>query len=239
MSKKERIDKILSNMGYGSRKDVKKKIKNGIVTVDGKIIKNNSFKVNPYDSKIKIGRNVVKYREYVYIMLNKPDGFVSSTYDPINTTVIELLDEKYKIFDPFPIGRLDKDTEGLLILSNDGKLAHNILSPNKHVDKTYYVEVKGKVTKEDILKFKEGVYIEEDYKTKPADLEILTTDDISKVNLTIREGKFHQVKRMFKAVDKEVIYLKRVKMGKLCLDEDLNLGEYRELNKKEIELLSK
>ncbi|MTI69610.1 MAG: rRNA pseudouridine synthase [Firmicutes bacterium] len=239
MSKKERIDKILSNMGYGSRKDVKKKIKNGIVTVDGKIIKNNSFKVNPYDSKIKIGRNVVEYREYVYIMLNKPDGFVSSTYDPINTTVIELLDEKYKIFDPFPIGRLDKDTEGLLILSNDGKLAHNILSPNKHVDKTYYVEVKGKVTKEDILKFKEGVYIEEDYKTKPADLEILTSDNISRVNLTIREGKFHQVKRMFKAVDKEVIYLKRVKMGKLCLDEDLNLGEYRELNKKEIELLSK
>ncbi|MTI47018.1 MAG: rRNA pseudouridine synthase [Firmicutes bacterium] len=237
MAKKERLDKVLSNMGYGSRKDVKGYIKQGLVTVDGEVVKSNSVKVNPYEAEIIIDGNTVEYREYIYLMMNKPDGVVSSTDDPRDTTVIDLIEEGYRIFEPFPIGRLDKDTEGLLIISNDGKLAHNLLSPKKHVEKTYYVEVDGRVGENDINTMSEGVIIDGDYKTMPAKLEILESNNISKVYLTIKEGKFHQVKRMFEAVDKSVIYLKRIAMGNLELDEDLNLGEYRELEEFEIELL--
>ncbi|WP_202708961.1 pseudouridine synthase [Sporosalibacterium faouarense] len=237
MAKKERLDKVLSNMGYGSRKDVKGYIKQGLVTVDGEVVKSNSVKVDPYEAEIIIDGNTVEYREYIYLMMNKPDGVVSSTDDPRDTTVIDLIEEGYRIFEPFPIGRLDKDTEGLLIISNDGKLAHNLLSPKKHVEKTYYVEVDGRVGENDINTMSEGVIIDGDYKTMPAKLEILESNNISKVYLTIKEGKFHQVKRMFEAVDKSVIYLKRIAMGNLELDEDLNLGEYRELEEFEIELL--
>lgn len=237
MAKKERLDKILSNMGYGSRKDVKGFIKKGLVTIDGEVVKNNSVKADPYESEIIIDGNVVDYREYIYLIMNKPDGVVSSTYDTRDMTVIDLVHDEYRTFDPFPIGRLDKDTEGLLIISNDGKLAHNLLSPKKHVEKTYYVEVEGIVNDEDIEKMKEGVIIDDDYKTMPAKLEILESSDISKVYLTIKEGKFHQVKRMFKAVNKKVVYLKRISMGDLHLDEDLEVGEYRELTKEEIKIL--
>ena len=237
MGKKERLDKILSNMGYGSRKDIKMVMKNGRVQIDGKIIKDSSLKVDPYNTIISIDGEVVQYREYIYLMLNKPDGVVSSTDDPLNSTVLDLIDEEYRIFEPFPVGRLDKDTEGLLILSNDGQLAHQLLSPKKHVNKKYYVEVKGEVTKDDGESLKEGVVLEDGYKTMAADLEIIETGDLSRVYLTIKEGKFHQVKRMFKALGKEVQYLKRVSMGKLNLDESLELGEYRELSEEEIELL--
>lgn len=237
MGKKERLDKILSNMGYGSRKDIKTVMKNGRVQIDGKVIKDSSLKVDPYNTTISIDGEVVQYREYIYLMLNKPDGVVSSTDDPLNSTVLDLIDEEYRIFEPFPVGRLDKDTEGLLILSNDGQLAHQLLSPKKHVNKKYYVEVKGEVTKDDGESLKEGVVLEDGYKTMAADLEIIETGDLSRVYLTIKEGKFHQVKRMFKALGKEVQYLKRVSMGKLNLDESLELGEYRELSEEEIELL--
>lgn len=238
MGKRERIDKILSNMGYGSRSDIKGIIKSGRVMVDGEIIKDNSIKINPYDSKIQVDCELVEYRQYIYLMMNKPDGVVSSTDDPLNTTVIDLLDDKYKIFNPFPVGRLDKDTEGLLIISNDGQLAHRLLSPNKHVDKTYYVEVEGIVGKDDINNFRNGVILEDGYKTMPAKLQIITSDPISKVYLTIKEGKFHQVKRMFKAVGKKVLYLKRISMGKISLDSSLKPGEYRELREEEIKLLN-
>ena len=237
MGKKERLDKILSNMGYGSRKDVKDIIKKGLVVVDEKVIKDRGLKVDPYEDKIEVEGNRVEYREFIYLMLNKPNGVISSTDDPINPTVIDLIDEKYRIFNPFPIGRLDKDTEGLLILSNDGKLSHNLLSPKKHVNKTYYVEVDGLVNNDDILAMKEGITLDDGYKTMPAVLEILESGDLSKVNLTIKEGKFHQVKRMFKALDKEVTYLKRISMGNLKLDENLELGEYRELREEELTLL--
>lgn len=237
MSKKERIDKILSNMGYGSRKDVKGYIKKGLVKINDKIVKDSSEKAEPYEDKIEIEGELVQYREYIYLMMNKPDGVISATHDNIHTTVIDIIDEEFQIFDPFPIGRLDKDTEGLLIISNDGKLSHNLLSPKKHVDKTYYVKVDGKVTENDIKSMREGVIIDDDYKTMPASLDILVSNDISEVYLTIKEGKFHQVKKMFITLGMEVVYLKRISMGPIKLDESLLPGEYRELTEEEIDLL--
>ena len=170
-------------------------------------------------------------------MMHKPQGVISATEDNRDQTVVDLLDEEYLPFSVFPVGRLDKDTEGLLLLTNDGKLAHNLLSPKKNVPKTYYAKVLGTVTKSDIESFKEGVFIEEDYKTLPAELNILKSDEISEIELTIYEGKFHQVKRMFEAVDKTVVYLKRLSMGTLNLDPSLPLGEYRELTEEELESL--
>lgn len=237
MNKMERLDKILSNMGYGSRKDVKKIIKEGRVEINGEIIYKNDYKINPYTDKIKLDGEEIFFRKYVYIMMNKPKGLVSSTDDPINRTVLELLDEEYLIFNPFPAGRLDKDTEGLLILTNDGKLAHELLSPKKGVEKTYYVEVDGYVEEEHKKLFDEGVTLDDGYKTLPAKLKIIESGFISKVELTIKEGKFHQVKRMFQAIDMEVIYLKRISMGPIKLDERLELGQYRELAEEEIKLL--
>lgn len=237
MIKKERLDKILSNMGYGSRKDIKKIIKEGRVQVNDKIVKNNSMKIDPYKDKVTLDGIKVDYRKYIYLMLNKPKDVVSSTDDPINRTVLDLIDEEYLIFNPFPAGRLDKDTEGLLLLTNDGKLAHELLSPKKGVGKTYYVEVDGFVEEDHKYQFKDGILLDDGYKTLPAKLEILESNVFSKVKLTIKEGKFHQVKRMFQAIDMEVIYLKRISMGNLKLDENLNPGEYRELTDEEIILL--
>ncbi len=237
MVKKERLDKILANMGYGSRKDVKKFIKDGKVKVNNVIILNNEFKVNPYEDEIFFNNEEVLYRKYIYIMLNKPQGIVSSTDDPKTRTVIDLLDEEYLIYKPFPVGRLDKDTEGLLMLSNDGKLAHELLSPKKGINKTYYVEVDGFVEDKYIEVFKDGIILEDGYKTLPASLEIINANIISKVHLTIQEGKFHQVKRMFESIGMKVLFLKRISMGPLALDESLNPGEYRELTEDEIELL--
>jgi 16S rRNA pseudouridine516 synthase len=237
MNKMERLDKILSNMGYGSRKDVKKIIKEGRVEINDQIIFKNDYKINPYTDEIKLDGEEIYFRKYVYIMMNKPKGLVSSTDDPINRTVLELLDEEYLIFNPFPAGRLDKDTEGLLILTNDGKLAHELLSPKKGVEKTYYVEVDGYVEEEHKKLFNEGVTLDDGYKTLSAKLKIIESGFISKVELTIKEGKFHQVKRMFQAIDMEVIYLKRISMGPIKLDERLELGQYRELAEEEIKLL--
>ena len=237
MSKRERLDKILSNIGYGSRKDVKAYVKKGVVKVNNEAVKDSSKKFNPCKDRIEIEGELIEYKEYIYLMMNKPDGVISSTYDNIHRTVIDLLDEGYKAFNPFPVGRLDKDTEGLLLISNDGKLAHNLLSPKKHIDKIYYVKIEGEVTKDDVLKMKEGVVIDKNYKTMPAALEIINSNKISEVYITIKEGKFHQIKKMFKTLGKEVMYLKRISMGYLKLDEKLLPGEYRELTQEEVELL--
>lgn len=237
MEKKERIDKVLANLGYGSRKDIKKMCKSGEVTIDGEVIKDSSSKFDPENSLIKVNGEEVIYREYIYLMMNKPQDVISATHDNLHETVIDIIDDQFKAFDPFPIGRLDKDTEGFLLISNDGKLAHKLLSPKKHIGKTYYAEVEGRVTEEDIESFKEGVYIDDNYKTLPAKLKILESGEQSKIELTIMEGKFHQVKRMFQAVDKQVIYLKRLSMGVLELDKTLELGEYRELSETELEEL--
>lgn len=239
MQKKERLDKILSNLGYGSRRDIKGLAKAGSIEINGEIVKDSSVKVDPYGSIIKIKGETINYREFIYLMMNKPQGFISSTDDFRDKTVIDLISDEYKVFNPFPVGRLDKDTEGLMILSNDGQLSHRILSPKKHVEKLYYVEVEGLVTEEDKLLFREGVTIDDGYKTLPAKLDIIVSQGISKVYLTIEEGKFHQVKRMFLAVGKKVLYLKRIAIGGLKLDESLGLGEYRELTEEEILLLEK
>ncbi len=237
MSKLERIDKIISNMGYGSRRDVKKFIKDGRIRVNTIIVKDNKSKIDPYEDEIYFDGERVIYVEYIYLMMNKRQGLVSSTDDPLTETVIDTLEDKYKIYDPFPVGRLDKDTEGLLLITNDGQLAHQLLSPKKKIDKKYYAEVKGMVEEEHIDIFKNGVVLDDGYKTLPADLEILETNLISKVNLTIREGKFHQVKRMFKTQGMEVVFLKRISMGPLLLDDNLKVGEYRELKEYEKNLL--
>lgn len=178
----------------------------------------------------------VSYRKFEYYMLHKPAGVVSATKDPKEKTVLDLIDGA-KRRDIFPVGRLDKDTEGLLILTNDGALAHRLLSPAKHVDKTYYAKVLGEVTEEDIRRFKEGLDIGDEKPALPADLTIISAGEVSEVSLIIREGRFHQVKRMFQAVGKEVTYLKRTAMGGVVLDEDLAAGKWRELKKEELEQL--
>lgn len=237
MGKKQRLDKILSNMGYGSRKDVKKFIKDGRVEINNKLVKENNIRIDPYNSNITFDKSPVVYREYIYLMMNKPQDVVSSTDDPTNETVLDLLEYEHLIFEPFPAGRLDKDTEGFIFLTNDGKLAHELLSPKKGIGKTYYAEIDGYVKEDHISQFEEGIVLDDGYKTLPSKLKILESSIFSKVELTITEGKYHQVKRMFQALDMEVNYLKRISIGPLVLDETLDLGEYRELNEEEIQLL--
>lgn len=237
MAKLERLDKVLSNMGYGSRKDVKAHIKNGFVKVNGEIVRDNSLKLDPYNDKIHFKEKQINYREFIYLMMNKPQGLVSSTDDPLTKTVIDLLPREYQIYEPFPAGRLDKDTEGLLLITNDGQLAHQLLSPKKGVNKVYYVEVDGYVDESYKVKFQDGIVLDDGYKTLPAELEIIKSDIISKVNLTIQEGKYHQVKRMFESISMNVVFLKRISMGQLRLDTGLEAGEYRELTDDEIRLL--
>lgn len=228
-----RIDKMLGNLGYGTRSEIKKFCKQGLIYVNGIEIKKSDFHVNPETDEIVFNNKKVKYREHIYLMMNKPQGCVSATFDKYDQTVIDLIGEEYQVFDPFPVGRLDKDTEGLLILTNDGQLSHRVLSPKKHIPKKYYVEVDEDITCDDIEHFKRGIDIGEEKNTKPAILE--PTGKTAFV--TITEGKFHQVKRMFDAVGKKVLYLKRIKMGSLELDDNLKLGEYRELSEEEIKLL--
>ena len=167
-------------------------------------------------------------------MLHKPAGVVSATTDAKDKTVIDLITDK-KRKDLFPVGRLDKDTEGLLLITNDGDMAHRLLAPKKHVDKVYYARIDGRVTEEDVLAFQEGISIGQGEVAKPAKLEILKADEISEIHVTIQEGKFHQVKRMFHTIGKEVLYLKRLSMGSLVLDESLPLGAYRKLTREELE----
>ncbi|KDR95657.1 16S rRNA pseudouridine516 synthase [Peptoclostridium litorale DSM 5388] len=237
MANKMRLDKMLSNIGYGSRRDIKEALKRGLVKVNGSVEKSNSRHVDTDSDVVEFDGEKVSYREFVYIMLNKPDGYISATEDNRDRTVLELIDPVYLAFKPFPVGRLDKDTEGLLVLTNDGALAHRVLSPKKHVKKRYYAKIDGRVTKEDIEAFKTGVQLDDGYNTLPAELEILQSGECSEIELTIVEGKFHQVKRMFEAVGKKVTYLKRLSMGELRLDNALELGEYRELTDEELLML--
>lgn len=234
----ERLDKILSNMGYGTRKEVKALVKEGEVEIDGKIVKDSSIQINPESSCIKVSGDIVQYKKYVYLMMNKPDGVVSATFDNHDETVIDLLEPEHVVFKPFPIGRLDKDTVGLLLITNDGELNHRLTSPKWHVDKVYYAEINKAVDENDINDFEKGVVLDDGYKCLPAKLEILeSTEDGSKVMVTIHEGKYHQVKRMFQSLQKEVVYLKRISFGDIKLDEGLDEGTYRELSTDEINIL--
>ncbi len=234
----ERLDKILGNMGYGSRKEVKASCKKGLVVVDGEVVKDSALKVDPDTAVIEINGEVVKYREFIYLLLNKPAGVVSATFDNHDETVIDLLDPEYQVFEPFPVGRLDKDTVGFLLLTNDGELNHKLIAPKNHVNKVYYAEINKPVDEKDAEAFRRGITIDDGYKCMPGELEILSsTEDGSEVLVTIQEGKFHQVKRMFEALEKSVVYLRRVKFGPMELDENLEEGEYRELTEEEIEIL--
>lgn len=232
-----RLDKLLSNMGFGSRKEIKIIVKSKAVEVNGKVAKDVSMHVDSEKDEILISGEKVIYTEFIYLMMNKPPGVISATEDKKDQTVIDLLEPIDQHFQPFPVGRLDKDTEGLLLITNDGHLTHQLLSPKKHVPKLYFAEIDGMVTEEDILRFKEGVILEDGYLTKPGDLSILRSGETSEIELIITEGKFHQVKRMFEAVGKRVTYLKRLKMGSLELDSTLKLGQYRPLTEKELEEL--
>lgn len=234
-----RLDKYLADMGCGTRQEVKKLIRSGQVSVDGTVVKKPETKVEQTVQEVCLNGEKVGYESFEYYMLNKPAGVISATEDRSCQTVVDLIKEK-KRKDLFPVGRLDKDTEGLLLITNDGELAHRLLSPKKHVDKCYFARVSGKVTENDVRSFENGVNIgslEQPEITMPGKLEIIISDEISQIRLTIQEGKFHQVKRMFQAVGKEVIYLKRLRMGTLVLDENLSIGEYRPLTKEELEKL--
>ncbi len=229
-----RIDRFLVRSNQASRKEAKGLIRAKRVTVNGEIVKNANIKVDYQKDTICLDGNKIDYKEYVYIMLNKPQGVISATKDPSHRTVIDLVSE-FAHYDIHPIGRLDIDTEGLLILTNDGKLTHNIISPKKHIPKTYYARLARDITDDAIIKFKEGITLGDGYKCMEAFLTILNPREIE---LTIFEGKFHQVKRMFKAIDNEVVFLKRLKMNNLELDSTLGLGEYKELSEDELKLLS-
>ena len=223
-----RLDKYLAEMGVGTRQEVKKQIRQGKAAVNGTVVKAADTKIDETCDEVTISGRNISYVSYEYYMLN--------TEDRRDTTVIDLIKEK-KRKDLFPVGRLDKDTEGLLLITNDGDLAHRLLAPKKHVDKVYYAKIDGMVTEEDVKRFAEGIDIgaEEEEMTRPAKLDIMKSAEESEIRLTIHEGKFHQVKRMFLAVGKEVTYLKRERMGTLCLDENLKPGEYRLLTEEEIE----
>ncbi len=232
-----RLDKYLADMGIGTRSEVKQYIRKKQVTVNGAFPTGAQQKVEPGQDQVLFRGEPVSYARYEYFMLNKPGGCVSAVTDRDCPTVLDLIEEKSRR-DLFPAGRLDKDTEGLLLITNDGMLSHNLLAPGKHIPKTYYARISGEVTKEDVANFAAGMDIGEKKDTLPARLTILSCEDgMSEIELTITEGKFHQVKRMFEAVGKEVVYLKRISMGGLKLDDSLKPGEYRALTEEEIAII--
>lgn len=231
-----RLDKYLADMGVGTRSEVKVFIKKRRVQVGNEVVNDPNRKVTVGVDSVRVDGREVSYVHYEYYMLNKPAGVLSATEDKHAKTVIDLI-ETSKRKDLFPVGRLDKDTEGLLLITNDGDLAHSLLSPKKHVDKEYYAKVEGVVTNEDIEAFAKGLQVDEDFQAMPAKLTILSQGEFSEITLIIQEGKFHQVKRMFEAVGKKVVYLKRLSMGLLQLDVSLQPGEYREVTQEELALL--
>jgi len=236
MDKQLRLDKYLADMGIGTRSQVKQYIKQGRIKVNNQICKSPEYKVAVGIDEVMLDDDRIDYSPYVYIMLNKPQGVISATSDGRSRTVIDLLGDMARK-DLFPVGRLDKDTEGLLLITNDGDLAHRLLSPKKHVDKVYYVRVRGSLTEEDKKAFLQGLDIGDEKVTLPADLTIVKSDEMSEALVCIREGRFHQIKRMFEAVGKEVVYLKRLSMGSLQLDENLPCGSFRLLTEDEISKL--
>lgn len=229
-----RLDKFLADMQVGTRSQVKDYIRKGNITVNDEIIKKPEFKIDENIDMITYMGKKINYSKYQYYMLHKPAGVVTATKDNIDKTVMDLFSAEVRK-DLFPVGRLDKDTEGLLLITNDGELSHNLLSPKKHVSKTYYVECDGAISDDKINKLQEGLDIGDDKLTLPAKVKLISNEiSTYKLELTIVEGRFHQVKRMIKAIGGEVTYLKRISMGPLVLDEKLEKGSYRELTSDEI-----
>ena len=234
-----RLDKFLVACAVGSRTEVKNMLKSGRVTVNGKKEKSAKLQIDEKIDEIRFDGQVLEYEEFVYYMMNKPQGIISATEDPKYRTVLDLLDDLARSKEVFPVGRLDIDTHGLLLLTNDGKLAHALLSPKRHVDKTYQAQVKGMMTQEDVETFAKGIPLK-DFTCQPAKLELVSIDpekNQSQIRVTIAEGKFHQVKRMVGYCGKEVVDLQRLTMGTLVLDENLQRGEWRRLSKEELEIL--
>ena len=225
----KRLDKFLCDKKIGTRSQVKVLIQKGLVTVNDQAVKKADCKISDEDIVCYQGE-VLSSEEFGYFMLNKPAGVISATEDGAQRTVLDFFkDEPYKNL--YPVGRLDKDTEGLLLITNDGPLGHQLLSPKKHVQKTYYAKLAHELTQEEIDALEKGVDIGEKHLTLPAKIEVL---EEMAVHITITEGKFHQVKRMFEAVNNRVLYLKRISMGSLSLDKSLKLGEYRPLSEEEV-----
>lgn len=224
-----RLDKILSSTGEYTRSEAKSLIKSGAVMIGERVAKSGDEKIDPEIVVVAVNGKRIGYTEHHYLMMNKPGGYLSATEDSHDKTVLDLLEHKYKNLKLFPAGRLDKDTEGLLILTDDGDFCHNVISPSKKVPKVYYAEIIGQLAESDVTKFREGIVLGDGYKCRPAELEIISDESGNKCLVTVEEGKFHQVKRMIAACNCQVAYLKRLKIGRLALDENLALGEYREI----------
>ncbi|GCF95163.1 pseudouridine synthase [Enterococcus florum] len=232
-----RLDKFLAETGLGSRKEVKQLIKKGQITVNQQIEKKDKAQVDPEKDQIAYLGEALHYQEFYYYLLHKPAGVVSATEDKKDSTVLNLFDEADYRRDLFPVGRLDKDTEGLLLITNDGQLAHELLSPKKHVEKEYFALIEGVMDETDQQRFEKGIELDGQL-TMPAQLLIdQIAEERSEVRIILNEGKFHQVKRMVAACGKKVVYLKRIRMGDLSLPEDLSKGRYRELTPEELRLL--
>ena len=232
-----RLDKFLVACAVGSRTEVKNFLKSGRVTVNGKKEKSAKLQIDEEIDEIRFDGQKLDYEEFVYYMMNKPQGVISATEDPKHKTVLDLMDDYARVKEVFPVGRLDIDTHGLLLLTNDGQLTHALLSPKRHVDKTYLAQINGVMTDEDIETFAQGIPLK-DFTCQPAKLELVSVDtekNQSLIRVTIAEGKFHQVKRMVAYCGKEVVDLQRLTMGTLTLDEDLKRGEWRRLTKDELE----
>lgn len=238
-NKKMRLDKYLVHVGYGTRSVAQKVIRSKRVKVDHQVVVKPETSINPLTSIVEVDGEQMDYEEFYYFLLNKPGGYITATEDEREQTVLDLLEQRDQNKEVFPVGRLDKDTEGLLILTNDGKMAHSLLSPKRHVDKVYYAKVLGRMEEVDIEIFAKGIVLDDGTTYEPGKLEIITSGEESEIYVTIREGKFHQVKRMVQAVGKEVVYLKRIKMGGLSLPEDLSLGTYRSMTQEELDRLIK
>lgn len=230
----ERLDKRLAATGQWSRKEAKELIRAGRVSVGGAVCRSPEEKVAP-DTPVAVDGTTIGAGGPVYLMLHKPAGVVSATEDGRDRTVLDLLPPQYREMGLFPVGRLDKDTEGLLLITNDGPLAHRLLSPRHHVDKVYYVEVDGILDQEDVEAVSQGILLRDGYRCLPGKLELLSGNTAAYI--TIREGKYHQIKRMMAARGKPVTYLKRIKFGALTLDEQLDKGGWRALTDREIHSL--
>lgn len=228
-----RLDKFLSNMGVGTRTEVKQRLKKKQVTIDDKVETSPKKQINPELEIVKVNDQKIDFVNKVYLMLNKPKDYISATTDEQHKTVLDLI-EGYRYLDLFPVGRLDKDTEGLLLITNDGQFNHQLMSPGKHVAKTYEVISQKNITKNDINAFKVGIELNEGL-AKPA--KLVQGDELNKSFVTIYEGRYHQVKRMFHAIDNEVLALKRIRIGDLQLDSTLASGEYRHLTQQDFKLL--
>lgn len=233
-----RLDKFLSECGFGTRSEIKKLIRTDRVSVVGAKSKPTAdMRIDENTAEVFVDGEPVAYKKYIYLMLNKPNGYLSATYDKDKAVVLDLVPPQYRHFDLFPVGRLDIDTVGLIVLTNDGALSHRLLSPRHHIPKTYYAEVSGRLGDAEVSAFAEGMDLG-DFIAQPSEMAIVSSDDDkSAAEVTIYEGKFHQIKRMFEKMGHTVTYLKRTAMNRLSLDESLGEGELRELTDRELELL--